>query len=258
MDRRRYDDPEDRDRPPEDLTAWMAAGMRRVEALAWRRWNFTLTEATQWRKSGVQDALLAAQWQAAGVRPDTVHGWLDAKIGPGEAIRWHEFGYDLQATREHAKRGESPDDVFQLRYQSQQLGPMTRAATRISGGSPMAQGIQRFMQSGASHELLRGYIDEQWFDDEALTWAKEGISAADARLWQTLGLTATEAGELRKAGQKPATVVRDWWRAGIPFDEVADWIGAGLTVQEAVDQRASGVTVEQAAALRALRRGGAL
>lgn len=258
MDRRRYDDPEDRDRPPEDLTAWMAAGMRRVEALAWRRWNFTLDEATRWRGSGVQDALMAAQWQAAGVRPDTVRGWLDAKIGAGEAIRWHEFGYNLETAREHAQRGEGPDDVFQKRHQTLQIGPMTRAAGGTGGGGAMAQGIQRFMQSGASHELLRGYIDEQWFDDEALAWAKEGITAADARLWQTIGLTAIEAGELRKADQKPATVIRDWWRAGIPFDEVADWIGAGLSVQEAVDQRASGVTVEQAAALRALRRGGAV
>lgn len=253
MDRRRYNDPDDRDEPPEDLTAWMAAGLRRVEALAWRRWNFTLDEAKQWRTSGVSEALLAAQWQAAGVRPNTVRGWLDAKIGAGEAIRWHEFGYDLQTAREHAKRGESPDDVFQKRHR---FGAYTQAAAGLA--NPMAQGIHRFMQSGASHELLRGYMDEQWFDDQALAWAKEGITASDARMWQEIGLTPTEAGELRKAGQSPATVIRDWWRAGIPFDEVADWIGAGLGVEEAVAQRGSGVTVEQAAALRALRRGGTL
>ncbi|HEX4700668.1 MAG TPA: hypothetical protein VH352_00940, partial [Pseudonocardiaceae bacterium] len=82
--------------------------------------------------------------------------------------------------------------------------------------------------------------------------------AWDARMWQAIGLTAAEAGELSKADQTPATVIKEWWRAGIPFDEVAEWIGAGLTSAEAVTQRANGVTVEQAAALRALRRGGAL
>lgn len=255
MDRRRYDD-DDEDRPPEDLTAWMAAGLRRVEALAWRRWNFTLDEATNWRRAGVPEALLAAQWQAAAVRPDTVRGWLDAKIGPGEAIRWHEFGYDLETAREHAKRGESPDTVFQRRYQGGHSGITTRAAG--AAASVMHDGIQRFMRSGISHEVMRGYLETQWFDDDAIAWAKEGIGAYDARLWQEIGLVAVEAGELRKADQTPATVIRDWWRAGIPFDEVAEWIGAGLTVEEALAQRASGVTVEQAAALRALRRGGAL
>jgi hypothetical protein len=252
MDRRRYDDDDD-DRPPEDLTGWLAAGLRRVEALAWRRWNFTLDEATAWRREGVTEALLAAQWQAAAVRPDTVRSWLDAKIGPGEAIRWHEFGYDLEAAKEHAKRGESPDQVYQQRHVSQGMSAMVRASAL-----PMHEGIQRFMRSGASHELMRGYLEAQWFDDEAIAWAKEGIQAYDARLWQEIGLVAVEAGELRKADQTPASVIRDWWRAGIPFDEVAEWIGAGLTVEEAVAQRASGVTVEQAAALRALRRGGAL
>ena len=48
--------------------------------------------------------------------------------------------------------------------------------------------------------------------------------------------------------------MKEWWRAGIPFDEAADWIGAGLSVQEAVEQRAKGITAEHAATLRALRR----
>jgi hypothetical protein len=253
MDRRRYNDPDDRDRPPEDLTAWLAAGLRRVEALAWRRWRFTLDDATRWRRSGVTEALAAAQWQAAGVTPDTVRGWLDAKIGPSEAIRWHEFGFDLQSARQHAQRGETPDDVFQQRHMSQ-----VGFAARAAASNPMHEGIRRFMQAGAPHELMSGYLEEKWLDDEAIAWAKQDIAASAARLWQEIGLTPSEAGELRKAGQTPATVIRDWWRAGIPFDEVADWIGAGLTVEEAVAQRGSGVTVEQAAALRALRRGGAL
>src|SRR6202000_3379916 len=52
---RRFNDPDDRNRPPEDLTAWLAAGMRRVDALAWRRWNFTLADAKQWRAAGINE-----------------------------------------------------------------------------------------------------------------------------------------------------------------------------------------------------------
>lgn len=251
MDRRRYED--DDERPPEELTGWLAAHFRRVEALAWRKWNFTLAEAVKWRTVGVPDALSAAQWQAAAVSPDTVRGWLDARISAGEAVRWHEFGYDLNGAKQHAQRGESPDDALRQRTASQRLGAIGQAVSL-----PINQGLQQFLSSGAPHELLRGYLDEKWLDEEAIAWAKQDIPASDARLWQEIGLTSTEAGELRKAGQTPAKVIRDWWRAGIPFDEVGDWLGAGLSVEEAVTQRGSGVTVEQAAALRALRRGGAL
>jgi hypothetical protein len=50
---RRFNDPDDRNRPPEDLTAWLAAGLRRVDAQAWRRWNFRLDVAKRWRAAGV-------------------------------------------------------------------------------------------------------------------------------------------------------------------------------------------------------------
>jgi hypothetical protein len=53
---------------------------------------------------------------------------------------------------------------------------------------------------------------------------------------------------------RPLTVIRDWWRAGIPFDEVADWIGAGLDARQAGAQREQGVTAADAAQLRAQRR----
>jgi hypothetical protein len=249
----RFDDEDER---PEELTAWLTAGLRRTEALSWRRWNFTLEDALKWRTSGVAEALLAAQWQAAGVKPDTVGDWVDAKIGPGEAIRWHEFGFGLDEARAHAKNGESPDQVYQRRNLMSQMTP------QITGrpGRPIqaTAGIQQLLQAGVPHEVLRSYMEAQWYDTEAIGWAKQDIQAADARLWRSLGLTASEAGELRKADRTPADVIQEWWRAGIPFDEVAEWIGAGLTAAEAVAQRASGVTVEQAAALRALRRGGAV
>jgi hypothetical protein len=249
----RFDDEDER---PEELTSWLAAGLRRVAALSWRRWNFTLDEALTWRTRGVAEPLLAAQWQAAGVQPDTVGDWIDARIGPGEAIRWHEFGFGLDEARTYTKNGQTPDQVFQQRNLMSQIAPQItgRSARSIQA----TEGIHQLLQSGVPHEVLRGYMEAQWFDSTAIAWAKQDIQAGDARLWQGLGLTASEAGELRKADRTPVEVIQEWWRAGIPFDEVAEWLGAGLTAEEAVAQRASGVTVEQAAALRALRRGGAV
>jgi hypothetical protein len=241
-----FDDPDGR--PPEDLTAWLAAGMRRVEALAWRRWNFTLADAKQWRAGGVGEALTAAQWHIAGVTPETVGDWFTARITVGEAIRWHEFGFDLEQARKFTSQGKGPEEAY-----NQRRPKSTPMATAIGGASSGYAGrIREFMQAGVPHEVMGTYLAAQWTDDEALSWATAGIQAAAARLWQLIGLVPAEARELTV---DPAEVIRDWWRAGIPYDEVADWLGAGLTAEEAVAQRADGVTVEQAAALRALRRG---
>jgi len=54
---------------------------------------------------------------------------------------------------------------------------------------------------------------------------------------------------------KASEVVREWWGAGIPLDQVAAWLGAGMTAAEAAKQIAEGVTPEQAAVMRALRDG---
>lgn len=254
---RRFNDPDDRNRPPEDLTAWLAAGLRRVEALAWRRWNFTLDEAKKWRAAGVGEALTAAQWQVAGVEPGTVADWVRARITVGEAIRWHEFGYDLKQAAEFTKNGKSPEQAYGLRQGSPGLTGMTRRAVAAASGMTSVN-MQAFLSAGVPHIVMAGYLQTQWTDAEAITWAQNGIQSWDARMWKEIGLTPAEASELNKQSKTPAEIVRDWWRAGIPYDEVADWLGAGLSPEEAVAQKESGVTVEQAAALRALRRGGAL
>lgn len=255
---RRFNDPDDRNRPPEDLTAWLAAGLRRVDAQAWRRWNFTLNDAKRWRAAGVMEALTAAQWTVAGVNPTTVRNWVDAKIPVAEAIRWHEFGFNLEQALEHTKHGRSPDEAY-----GQHSGGMTpRAATLPMSvrhaASSIGGRIQVFLKAGVSHQVMGSYLQTQWTDDEAIAWSKQDIQAWDAKVWQSIGLTPAEAGELQKAKKTPVEVIQEWWRSGIPYEEVANWLGAGLTPDEAVAQRASGVTVEQAAALRALRRGGAL
>jgi hypothetical protein len=117
------------------------------------------------------------------------------------------------------------------------------------GGGP----VQKFVEAGVPPQMLHSYLARQWYDDEAVAWAKEGVGGAEAPIWKALGLRPNEAGRLVRTGVTLADTVRDWWRAGIPIGEVADWIGAGLTPKEAVGQRAKGITAEHAAALRALR-----
>ena len=119
-------------------------------------------------------------------------------------------------------------------------------------GSPDPVG--RLLESGADRNLVQGYLQHQWFDDEATAWALQGIEADDAYSWYELGLTAAEAGRLTLQSRTPGDVIFEWWGAGIPLGEVADWIGAGLSATEAVEQRTRGITAEHAAALRALRQ----
>jgi hypothetical protein len=245
---RRFDDEDE----PEDLTAWLAAGLRRPEARVWRRWNFQLNEALTWRKAGVREALTAAQWQAAGATPATVGKWIAAGITPSDAVRWHEFGYTLEQASEHVKEGRGPAEAFEKRRHTS-----TQSMRFVGGGvSPIARGtrerMQRFMSGAVPQEVVAGYIAAQWLDDEAYEWATQGVQVSDAKIWRKIGLVPAEAKDL----SDPLQVIEDWWRAGIPYDEVADWLGAGLTAAEAIEQRAAGVTREQAAALRALRRGG--
>jgi hypothetical protein len=114
------------------------------------------------------------------------------------------------------------------------------------GGGP----VEAFIEAGVPPEMLHSYIARQWFDEEAVAWAKEGVDGAEAPIWKSLGLRPNEAGRLIHRGAVLADTVRDWWGAGIPISEVAEWIGAGLTPQEAFRQR-SGRLVTSARVMRA-------
>lgn len=234
--------------PPEDLSRWSRAGFRRSDAKEWRRWRFELDEAEAWRAAGVSRALTAAQWRTAAVTPRTVEDWIAAGIGPGAAVQWHEFGIDLQTATRLTAEGKPPgsDQMLQSVYnQSHSYAGMTDDERRLH------EGMERF-NTEVQGEVAVGYHIEQWYDDEAMSWARGGVHALPARFWKAMGLRPAEVAELGE----PAEVIAEWWRAGIPYDEVADWIGAGLTAAEAVAQRAAGVTREQAAAMRALRDAG--
>jgi len=255
------DGPDDGD--PEELADWVATGFGAEEAEVWRRWRIPIARARAWLSAGVGDGLRAAQWSTAGVTPHSVRAWYDAGIEATEAVRWHELGFDLTTARTERRKGVAPEQAYN-QAQTGRFAGLTSTSGFPSGSSGAVLSsfgpggprdlFQRFRAAGIDPRLVHGYMQNQWFDDDALAWAAQGIEAYDAYTWHDLGLAPPEAGRLAAQGRSPGEVIREWWRAGIPFDEVADWIGAGLSAHEAVDQRGKGITAEQAAALRALRQ----
>jgi hypothetical protein len=243
------------DGEPEDLGVWLEAGFVQADAEIWRQWRFTLAEAAAWRREGVSDGLTAAQWQTAGASPETVGDWLGEGIDAAEAVRWHEFGYTLEAARTEKRKGIDPQQAFAQQH-PQIRNVVTTRMSRPSGrfGMALPGGMLSKFQSGVDPRVMHTYMQHQWFDQDALAWATQGVEAHDAYIWFELGLTPHEAGRLTMQGRDPGDAIREWWSAGIPFEELADWLGAGLTASEAVEQRSRGITVEQAAVLRALRQ----
>ena len=260
-------DTEEPDEPdePEDHARWLAAGFGSGEAAIWRRWRFTIARAEAWKGHGIDEGLVAAQWQTAGATPETVGDWLGAGIDAAQAVRWHELGFSLEQAKDHKRHGRGPADAFGLSNPQQphnvfpgrgrwvSTSPARRSVLVGGAAMGMAGPFHQFQQSGADPRVIHGYIQRGWTDGDAVEWARHGVEAQDAYTWFDLGLTPAEAGRLTREGHTPGEVVRQWWRAGIPFEEVAEWIGAGLSVAEALDQRANGATMEHAASLRALR-----
>jgi len=208
----------------------------------------TLAQAGAWRHEGVGDGLLAAQWQTSGATPDTVRDWQAAGIDAPEAVRWHEFGFNLVDARGHKRNGLGPEEAFTRQHQAHNTPAVNvvRSRPMMGSGRGFAVGVglpggplARFHQSGVDPQIIQGYLQHHWIDEAAEEWARHGIEAQDAYVWFDLGLTAAEAGRLVIQGRTPGDVVREWWIAGIPFEEVAEWIGAGLSAREAVEHRAN-------------------
>jgi hypothetical protein len=244
---------------PEPLDQWIESGIPHEEAETWRNWRYRINEAQAWRHAGVRGGLQAAQWSTAGVTPATVNQWRAAAIDATEAVNWNELGFGLEEAKRHKAGGLTPGQAWDQQHASARSGHISFSA---GGGFVSTRGgtrrgappdIEKFMQAGVPGQVMHSYMIRQWFDDTALTWAREGIDATEAQLWQELGLRAAEAARLTRQGTTVFQTVKDWWRAGIPIDEVAEWIGAGLKPEEAAEQRARGITAEQAATLRALR-----
>jgi hypothetical protein len=248
------------EREPEPLDQWIESGIPHEEAETWRNWRYRINEAKAWRHAGVLGGLQAAQWSTAGVTSATVDRWRAAAIDATEAVNWHEFGLDLEEAKRHKAAGRTPEQAWnELQGSARSSHASFTAGGRGFVSTPgRPRGLppsdsERFMQAGVPGHVIPSYMIRQWFDDTALSWAKEGIDATEAHLWRELGLRPAEVVRLTQQGATLSQTVRDWWRAGIPIDEVAEWIGAGLKPEEAAEQRARGITAEHAATLRALR-----
>jgi hypothetical protein len=84
-------------------------------------------------------------------------------------------------------------------------------------------------------------------------WTSRGIPPAAVHLWELLGVGPDDAARYVGAGLDPLKLVEDFWRAGIPLEEVPSWLSAGLSAEEAAQQRGDGTTASDAAAFGALR-----
>jgi hypothetical protein len=233
-----------------DDREYTARGFTAEQAGAWRRWRIGPDLAADWRAAGVTEALQAAQWTVAGVRPPTVGQWQAQGIDSGEAVHWHELGFSLTDAVKARQQGHDPHRAHHLR-----VGAPAASGWMALPGPGTHEVLRRFRDAGVRPEILHSYLITHWLDEQALAWARQDISAPDAKLWALLNLSPAESGRLARAGRTPDELVREWWRAGIPYDEVAAWLGAGLSAPEAAAQRAQGITAEQAATLRALREG---
>ena len=195
------DEPDDGE--PEDLAVWLAAGFAREDAERWRRWRYKRDRAEAWMQRGVLDGLRAAQWQTAGVTPETVEAWRAAGIEASEAVRWHELGYALDAAKAEKQKGNGPEDAFAKAHQARSAYRSSRSIAR--SGPTALRGIQRglvahFQQSGVDPRIIHSYMQHLWFDEEALEWAKQGIEAQDAYIWWELGLRGKRSGSSRDPG----------------------------------------------------------
>jgi hypothetical protein len=253
--------------PRGEAEQWWRSGFTLAEALGWRA-RFGVEEAARWRAAGIRNQAEARSWQIAGVCVGEVGGWREAGIGFAEASAWREFGYELGEARRLRSEGKGPSESFRGRVRLMRGSPAAGQAgaggswvpyASLSGRRPGAGShpAQRFFEklqgSRGGPQLLHGYVRQQWLDDEAVAWAREGIEAANALLWKEFGVAPADAAVAEKDGRTAAATIRAWWEAGIPPDEVRAWLGAGFTPEEAAAQRARGVDVERAAVLRALR-----
>ncbi|MFD9721694.1 hypothetical protein [Streptomyces sp. NPDC059076] len=225
-----------------DSTRWQEAGFTEEQVASWARWDTPVERALAWRAVGVEYGSRAAQWTIAGVGPDGVAAWQALGIDSSEAVTWHEMGFGWEEVRDCKRRGLGPAQAMEERNRAQE-----RKKSRERPVAGQEEVSVPLTEDDAMVFAVR------LVSDAPPEWAEHGISAVDAKLWGLLGLSPDEAIRLVRQGREAEQVVRDWWRAGIPYDEVAHWLAAGMSCQEAAAERARGVTADQAAVLRALR-----
>ncbi|GIH94263.1 hypothetical protein ACFFMN_05990 [Planobispora siamensis] len=236
---------------PEPLYEWRRRGFTVADARQWIEDGFSIDDAERWRGSGVYTAADVRPWRTAGATPYTVDLWLRAGMTPRDAVRWRELGYSPQEAADRHLAGERPHPrgrLWRLLHRSEKPGEAFADEER-SGG------MRRLLRAGVPAGRARAYVEAGWTGAAAVEWAKRGIEAGQARVFDALGLSAREAGRVLASGQDAISLMTGFWRAGVPLDEVAAWRAAGFTAEEAARMRAGGTDVEHAQVLRALTEG---
>ncbi|WP_017580956.1 hypothetical protein [Nocardiopsis valliformis] len=238
-----FDDPAPE---PEGLPAWTARGFAVAEARTWIDAGFVLAAAERWRERGVYRPGPARLWRTAGLTPHTVGPALRAGMEPGEVVRWHELGYDHTEAAERHLAGERPRPrrLFARLFR--------RHRDRdLDLDDAQAETMTALLRAGIQPADARAYLDAGWRGPEAVPWARAGVNATQAVLYRALGFTPKEAAAWSaEAGKDAEELLRTWWDAGVPRQDVAAWVVAGFSPEEAASAVAAGRTVEQAAALR--------
>ncbi|TDE58842.1 hypothetical protein E1295_04360 [Nonomuraea mesophila] len=235
---------------PEPLHEWRERGFTVAEARQWTEHGFSIDDAERWRKAGVYTAGDARPWRTAGATPYTVDLWLRAGMTPREAVRWRELGYSPQKAADRHLAGERPHPrslLWRLLHRGGKPGEAFADEER-SGI------LRRLLRAGVPAGRARAYVEAGW-TGTAVEWAERGIEPGQARVFDALGLSPREAERVLGSGQDAISLMTEFWRAGVPIDEVAAWRAAGFTAQEAARMRAEGTDVEQAKVLRALTGG---
>jgi hypothetical protein len=236
---------------PEPLHEWRRRGFTIAEARQWIDDGFAIDDAERWRTSGVYTAADARSWRTAGATPYTVDLWLRAGMTPRDAVRWRELGYSPQEAADRHLAGERPHPrgrLWRLLHRGEEAGGAFADEER-------SDSMRRLLRAGVPAGRARAYVEAGWTGADAVQWAKRGIEAGQARVFDALGLSAREAERVLASGQDAISLMTEFWRAGVPIDEVAAWRAAGFTGTEAARMRAEGTDVEQAEVLRALTEG---
>ncbi|GGX04906.1 hypothetical protein GCM10010297_28050 [Streptomyces malachitofuscus] len=238
---------------PEPLHAWRERGYAVGEARRWIAEGFALDDADRWRTSGVYKPDEAREWRTAGATPYTVDRMLRAGMTPRDAVRWREFGVPAAEAAERHLAGEDP----RPQRWTERLRPgRSRRGVGRTLDEQEAATMRAMLRAGIPAEKARPYIDLGWHGTEAVAWAERSLDAGEAKLFHALGFSPAEAQRVAAQGADAISVMTDWWRAGVPIDEVSAWCGAGFTAEETADLRRQGVDVEQARVMRALTDSG--
>ncbi|MGP3931327.1 hypothetical protein [Nonomuraea sp. KM88] len=236
---------------PEPLHEWRERGFTIADARQWIEDGFSINDAERWRKAGVYTAADARPWRTAGATPYTVDLWLRAGMTPRDAVRWRELGYPPEEAADRHLAGELPHPRGRLwRLLHRREKPGDAFADEERSGS-----MRELLRAGVPAGQARAYVEAGWTGADAVEWAKHGIEAGQARVFGALGLSAREAERVLASGQDATSLMTEFWRAGVPIEEVAAWRAAGFTAGEAARMRAEGTDVEQAKVLRALAEG---